>query len=178
METTKTLWKIDPTHSEIQFKVKHLVISTLTGSFTKYDSTVEAEGDDLEGANIYFEAETASISTNNEQRDTHLRSDDFFNAEKFPKLIFKSKSFKKSGEGEYELTGDLTIRDITKSVTLNVTYGGTVVDPFGQTKSGFEVTGKVNRKEFGLKWNGITEAGSVVVSDAVTIILNVQFIKS
>ena len=178
METTKTLWKIDPTHSEIQFKVKHLVISTVTGSFKNYDATVETDGESLEGAEIYFEAETGSIDTGVEQRNQHLKSDDFFNAEKFPKLTFKSTSFEKTGDDEYKLTGDLTIRDVTRSITLDVEHGGTLQDPYGQTKAGFEVTGKINRKEFGLKWNAVTEAGAIVVSDDVKLIMNVQFIQS
>ncbi len=178
METTKTLWKIDPTHSEIQFKVKHLVISTVTGSFKNYDATVETVGESLEGAEIYFEAETGSIDTGVEQRNQHLKSDDFFNAEKFPKLTFKSTSFEKTGDDEYKLTGDLTIRDVTRSITLDVEHGGTLQDPYGQTKAGFEVTGKINRKEFGLKWNAVTEAGAIVVSDDVKLIMNVQFIQS
>ncbi len=178
METTKTLWKIDPTHSEIQFKVKHLVISTVTGSFKNYDATVETDGESLEGAEIYFEAETGSIDTGVKQRNEHLRSDDFFNSEKFPKLTFKSTSFEKTGDDEYKLTGDLTIRDVTRSITLDVEHGGTLQDPYGQTKAGFEVSGKINRKEFDLKWNAVTEAGAIVVSDEVKLIMNVQFIQS
>ncbi len=172
-----TAWKIDPIHSEIQFKVKHLVISTVTGEFTRFDATAEADGDDFEGANVTFEADTTSVTTRNEQRDQHLMSDDFFNAEKYPKILFKSTSFTKMGEDSYKLAGDLTIRDITKPVELDVKYGGTVQDPYGNTKAGFEVTGKINRKEFGLKWNGVTEAGNIVVSDVVTLQLSVQFAK-
>lgn len=178
MDTTKTLWKIDPTHSEIQFKVKHLVISTVTGSFKKYDATVETAGDTLEGADIYFEAEANSVDTGVEQRNEHLKSDDFFSAEQFPKLTFKSTSFEKTGDDEYKLTGDLTIRDVTKSITLDVEHGGTLQDPYGQTKAGFEVTGKINRKEFGLTWSAATEAGAIVVSDDVKLIMNVQFVQS
>lgn len=177
METaTKTLWKIDPVHSEIQFKVKHLVISTVTGSFKSFDATVESNGDSLEDAKIHFEADANSVSTDNEQRDTHLKSDDFFNAEKFPKIVFDSTSFEKTGDDEYKLNGNLTIRDVTNPVTLNVTYGG-MADFYDQTKAGFEVTGKLNRKDFGLKWNGVTEAGNVVVGDEVKLALNVQFTK-
>jgi len=176
--TTKTLWKIDPVHSEIQFKVKHLVISTVTGYFRDFNARVETENDELEGADIYFEAETASVSTNNDQRDEHLRSDDFFNAELYPKLTFQSTFFEKEGNDQYKLEGDLTIRDVTKSITLDVVYGGTVQDHTGQTKAGFEVTGTINRKEFGLKWNGVTEAGNLVVGNDVKLQLNVQFSQS
>lgn len=177
MDTTKTVWKIDPFHSNIEFKVKHLVISTVTGSFKSFDATVETEGDNLEDAKIHFEADTESVFTGVDQRDNHLRSDDFFNAEKFPKITFDSTSFKKTGDEEFELKGNLTIRDVTKPITLNVVHGGTIVDQNGDTKAGFEVTGKLNRKEYDLKWNGITETGNVIVSDDVKLNLNVQFIK-
>lgn len=171
----KTKWTIDPMHSEVQFKVKHLVISTVTGSFGQYDASFSAEQADFSDAEISFSADVDSISTNNEQRDAHLKSDDFFNAEQYPKMTFTSKVLKKTGEGAYKLIGDLTIRDVTKTVELDVEYGGTMVDPYGQTKVGFEVTGSINRKEFGLKWGAVTEAGGAVVSDQVKIIANVQF---
>lgn len=174
---TKTLWNIDADHSGIQFKVKHLVISTVTGSFKKFEARAESEGDHFDGAKVRFEAETASIDTGNGQRDEHLKSEDFFNAAEYPGVVFESTSFKKTGENRYEMTGDLTIRDITRPVTLDVVHGGTVEDPYGQTKAGFEVTGTINRKEFGLKWNGVTEAGTLVVGDEVQLIMNVQFIK-
>lgn len=176
---TKTLWNIDASHSEVQFKVKHLVISTVTGSFNSYDAKVEtAEDGSFEDAEVYFEADIDSISTNDEGRDTHLKSDDFFNAEEYPKLTFKSTSVDKTGDNEYDVTGNLTIRDVTKEVTLKAVHGGTVEDPYGQTKAGFEVTGAINRKEFGLKWSAVTEAGNVVVGDEVKLILNVQFVKN
>ena len=174
---TKTLWKIDPTHSEIQFKVKHLVISTVTGHFKSFDAWVETGGDSLEGADIHFEADVDSINTNNEDRDNHLKSEDFFYAEEHPKLVFNSTSFKKTGDDSYKLTGDLTIRGTTKQIELDVEHGGTVEDPYGQTKAGFEINGTINRKEFGLEWNGITEAGNVVVGDKVKLQLNVQFVE-
>jgi len=175
---TLTKWTIDPTHSEITFKVKHLVISTVTGKFQEFDATIESDNEDFEDANITFEANIDSIETGNEDRDNHLKSEDFFNASEFPKMTFKSTSFKKVGDGEYKLIGDLTIRGNTKQVELDAEYGGTVIDPYGQTKAGFEVTGKINRKEFGLTWSVVTEAGSVVVSDEVKLNLNVQFTKS
>lgn len=175
---TQTLWKIDPTHSEVQFKVKHLVISTVTGSFKSYDGQIEADGDHFENAQATFTADIDSITTNNEDRDNHLKSDDFFNAGEYPQLTFESKNFEKVGEGEYKVTGDMTIRDVTKEVTLDVVHGGTVTDPYGQTKAGFEVTGSINRKEFGLTWSAVTEAGNVVVGDEVKLQLNVQFIQS
>jgi len=175
---TKTLWKIDPTHSEVQFKVKHLVISTVTGSFSSYDGKIEAVGDDFENAEATFTADIDSISTNNEDRDQHLKSDDFFNAEEYPQLKFESTNFEKVGESEYKVSGDLTIRDVTKQVELDVVHGGTVEDPYGQTKAGFEVSGIINRKEFGLSWSAVTEAGKVVVGDKIKLQLNVQFIEN
>ncbi len=171
-------WNIDPSHSEIQFKVKHLVISTVTGYFRSFNGSIETEGDSFEGANVTFEADINSIDTNNDDRDAHLKSDDFFNAEEFPQMKFESTSFKNNGGDDYELTGNLTIRDITKEITLDVTHGGTVDDPYGQTKAGFEITGAINRKEFDLKWNAVTEAGNVVVGDTVKLQMNVQVVES
>lgn len=170
-------YKIDGAHSEIIFKVKHLMITNVTGSFTKFDATMESAAADFSDAKISFEADVNSISTNNADRDAHLKSDDFFSAEKFPTLSFKSTSFKKNSGSEYTLTGDLTIRDVTKSVSFPVEYGGTATDPYGQVKAGFEIAGKFNRSEFGLTWSAITEAGGIVVSDEVKLHLNVQMIK-
>jgi polyisoprenoid-binding protein YceI len=175
--TTVTKWAVDTAHSEVNFKVKHLVISTVTGKFNDFDAVVESENDDFEDAEIRFETDINSIDTNNEDRDNHLKSDDFFNAVEHPKLTFESRSFKKSGKNQYKLIGDLTIRGNTKTVELDAEYGGTVVDPYGQTKAGFEVTGQINRKEFGLTWDAVTEAGNLVVSNEVKLVLSVQFTK-
>ena len=176
-ESVATKWGIDPAHSEIHFKVKHMMVSTVTGSFTEFEGSVESESDDFQDAKITFSADINSISTNNKQRDEHLRSDDFFNAAEHPKMTFESTAFGKDADGDYKLAGNLTIRGNTHPVTLNVEYNGTAVDPYGQTKAGFEITGKINRKDFGLKWGAITEAGSVVVSDEVRLVLNVQLVK-
>lgn len=170
-----TNWVIDASHSEIQFKVKHLVITTVTGSFNEFSGAVES-GDTFENAKISFEANTASISTNSEQRDGHLKSADFFDAEQFPKILFTATKFASKG-GEFELVGDLTIKGVTKSVTLAVEHGGIAKDPWGNTKAGFEITGKINRKDFGLTWNAPTETGGLVVSEEVKIIANVQLLK-
>ncbi|WP_018617420.1 YceI family protein [Segetibacter koreensis] len=170
-------YKIDVDHSDIMFKVKHLMISTVTGIFKKFDATLEIDEDDLTTAKVTFEADVNSVDTKNEQRDTHLKSDDFFNAEQFPKMIFKSTSIKKIGEDEYKLIGDITIRDITKPVELKVEYNGSAKDPWGQERMGFEVSGKINRKEYGLKWSAVTEAGGLVVADDVKLALNVEMIK-
>jgi len=170
-------YKIDAAHSEITFKVKHLMITNVTGNFTKYNATMESETADFSDAKISFEADVNSITTHNEQRDGHLKSDDFFAAEKFPKLLFKSGKLAKKSEDSFTLTGDLTIRDITKTIELSVEYGGTMTDPYGQVKAGFETNGKINRKDFGLTWGAVTEAGGVVVSDDVKLHAQVQMIK-
>ena len=170
-------FKIDAAHSEIAFKVKHLMISTATGVFKKFDATVESEKEDFSDVKISFEADVNSIDTQNEQRDTHLKGDDFFNAEKFPKITFVSTGIEKKSGNESLVTGDLTIRDVTKPVELVVEYNGTVTDPWGQIKAGFEITGKISRKEFGLTWNALTEAGGMVVGDDVKLHLNVELQK-
>ncbi|ATL46927.1 hypothetical protein COR50_06880 [Chitinophaga caeni] len=170
-------WKIDAAHSEIQFKIRHLMITNVTGSFTAFDATLESEKDDFTDAKINFSTEVASITTNNEQRDGHLKSADFFDVEKYPQIKFTSTKIEKVDDEEYKLTGDLTIRDVTKPIELEVEFGGVTVDPYGQTKSGFELKGKLSRKEFGLTWNATTETGGVVLSDDVKLLLNVQMIK-
>ncbi|NCI45072.1 YceI family protein [Sediminibacterium sp. WSJ-3] len=170
-------YKIDAAHSEITFKVKHLMITNVTGSFTRFDATMEADAADFSDAKISFEADVDSVTTNNEQRDGHLKSEDFFAAETYPKLSFVSKSLTKKSDDQYQLTGDLTIRDVTKTIDLAVEYGGTMTDPWGQVKAGFEISGKINRKEFGLGWGAVTEAGGVVVSDEVKLHLAVQMVK-
>jgi polyisoprenoid-binding protein YceI len=169
-------YKIDPAHSEIIFKVKHLVISTVSGNFSKFDGDMTSDKEDLTDASINFEADVNSISTNNEQRDGHLKSDDFFAAEKYPKISFKSTSFQKKSDDEYILNGDLTIRDVTKPISLNVIYNGDATF-YGQSKLGFEITGKINRKDFGLTWNALTEAGGIALSEDVRLELNVQMVK-
>ena len=172
-----TQWKIDPAHSEIQFKVKHLMITTVTGYFKKFDLNVTTESDDFNTAKkIEFTADIDSIDTNNAQRDTHLKSGDFFNAEEHSQLLFVGKKYEAKGD-DAKLHGDLTIRGVTKPVTLNVEFGGIVVDPYGQTKAGFTVSGKISRKEFGLTWNAVTEAGNVVVADEIKIHGEIQLIK-
>jgi polyisoprenoid-binding protein YceI len=172
-----TKWTVDPMHSLVQFKVRHLMITNVTGSFQHFEGTIETEGEDFTQGKVKFDIKVDSIDTASDQRDTHLKGDDFFSAEKFPHITFKSTSFKRISGEDYELTGNLTIRDITKPVTLKVEYGGVAQDFYGNTKAGFTVSGKINRKEFGLVWNGVTEAGSVVVSDEVRINADLQFTK-
>jgi polyisoprenoid-binding protein YceI len=174
---TRTKWASDPAHSEVQFKVKHLMITTVTGYFKQFQVEVETDGDDFTKASkILFTADLESIDTNNAQRDTHLKSADFFDSGNHPQIKFEGRRFEKSGD-DYKLTGDLTIRGVTKEVTLSVEYGGIVVDPYGQTKAGFTVEGKISRKAFGLVWNAVTEAGQVVVSDDIRVHCEIQLIK-
>jgi len=173
-----TTWKLDPTHSEVAFKVKHLVITTVTGYFRSFDGTVVTEDEaDFTTAKVNFSIDTSSIDTNQSQRDEHLKSADFFDADRYPGITFTSSSVKAKGGDEFILEGDLTIGEVTKPVTLNVEFGGTVTDPYGNFKAGFEVSGKISRKEFGLTWSAVTEAGAVVVSDDVKIQASVQFVK-
>ncbi|MDF1573819.1 MAG: YceI family protein [Bacteroidales bacterium] len=173
METlVKTKWAIDPTHSEIAFKAKHMMISTVSGHFESFDASVEAEGEDFRNARVSFSAKIDSINTKNSDRDTHLKSDDFFNAAAYPELTFISESF----DGE-RLSGVLTIRGISREISLDVNFNGVAVDPYGQTKAGFEISGEISRKDFGLQWNAVTEAGSIVVSDQVKLVVDAQFVK-
>lgn len=170
-------YKIDAAHSEITFKVKHLMITNVTGSFTKFDATVESASEDFADAKVSFSADVNSISTNNEQRDGHLKSGDFFDAEKYPSITFDSTEFKKVNGSDYALTGNLTMKGVTKPVTLNVEFLGLATDPWGQSKAGFESTGKINRSDFGLGWNAALEAGGVLVSEEVKLQFNVQVVK-
>lgn len=173
-----TTWQLDPAHSEVQFRVRHLLVSNLTGQFKTFSSLVTTEApEDFTKANIEFTVETNSVDTGMEMRDNHLRSEEFFAADKFPALHFKGNAVKSLGDDQYQLDGDLTIRDVTKPVSLNVEFGGITKDPYGNTKAGFEVTGKIKRKEFGLTWDALTEAGGAVVADEVKIQANVQYAK-
>ncbi len=174
----KTNWTADSVHSEIQFKVRHLMISTVTGYFKKFDIQVVTEEEDFTKASkILFTADINSIETNNAQRDTHLKSDDFFAAEKHPQITFEGKKFEKITQEKYELTGDLTIRDTKKTISVDVEFGGIVKDPWGNTRAGFHVDGKINRTDFGLKWSAVTEAGQIVVSDEIKIHCEVELVK-
>lgn len=173
---TKQKWVIDAAHTDVQFKVKHLVITTVTGSFKEFDGEVVSDNEDFDGAKVNFNIQTNSVETHNADRDTHLRSDDFFAVEKYPQITF-SGTLTKNG-GDYKLTGDLTIREVTKKVMLAVDYNGTVKDPWGNTKAGFEITGKLNRKDFGLVWNTITEAGGMLVGEEVKIVINAQLMMA
>lgn len=170
-------WTIDPAHTEIGFKVKHLVISTVSGKFTKFEGKLEGDPADLPKSQISFTADIDSITTNNDQRDGHLKSADFFDAANHPKMTFKSTAIVRKGDNEFKVTGDLTIRNTTKPITLNVEFGGTQNDLYGQTVAGFEITGKINRQDYGLSWNAVTEAGGIVVADDVKLTINAEMVK-
>jgi polyisoprenoid-binding protein YceI len=167
-------WTIDQAHSEVRFTVKHLMITTVTGEFTDYTATMESTAMDFSDASLSFSAKTASVNTRNEARDAHLRSEDFFHCEAYPTMDFVSSSVTPVGEGRFDVHGTMTIRGVSKPLTLSVVHEGTVVDPWGNTKAGFTITGSLNRKEFGLAWSAVTEAGGVVVSDEVKLALSVQ----
>ncbi len=172
-----TTWQLDPAHSEVSFKVRHLVISNVTGKFGSFASSFTSGTDDFTDANIEFTIDANTINTGVEARDNHLRGDDFFNADAFPKIMFKGTGLKKTNDGTFELTGDLTIRDVTQPITLGVEFGGVAKDPYGNIKAGFEVEGKIKRKSFGLTWDAVTEAGGAVVSDEVKFTAQVQYVK-
>ena len=170
-------WVSDPSHSTISFKVRHLMISTVTGHFENFNVEVNTETEDFNTAfSIAFTAETGSVKTNSEDRDNHLKSSEFFYAEKFPQIIFES-SFYQSDRVEAQIKGNLTVRGVTKPVVLSVDFGGVVVDPYGQTKAGFTIETKLSRKEFGLVWDTVTETGSVLVGDEVKIYGEIQLTK-
>ena len=179
METitaVKTTWGIDTTHTEVQFKVKHLVIATVTGFFKKFGGSLETESEDFDGAQVSFSLDVNSIDTNQVDRDNHLKSPDFFAAEQYPTIDFTGSLAKVEGS-EYTLDGALTLHGITKAIVLNVDFGGTIVDPWGNNRAGFEISGKLNRKDFGLNWNALTEAGGMVVSEEVKLHINAELIR-
>ena len=170
METTK--WAIDPTHSEVLFKVKHLLISNVSGQFKSFNATVETEGDDLTTAKVHFTADLSSISTNNEQRDAHLKAADFFDAENHPQLIFEGEKLEKINEENYKAHGILTIKGTAKPIVLHVQFGGITQDPWGNTRTGFSISGKVNRKEYGIS----VEIGNML-GEEIAINAEAQFVK-
>lgn len=180
METatiTKTKWNLDPTHSEIGFKVKHMMITNVSGSFGKFDAQVETNDLDFTTAKIEFTADIDSITTSNTDRDNHLKSPDFFDAANYPQLKFVSTKFEKKDDENYVLQGDLTIRDVTKPVKFNVEFGGIGKDPWGNEKAGFTITGKINRTDYKLNWNAALETGGVLVSEEVKLQAEIQLVK-
>jgi polyisoprenoid-binding protein YceI len=174
MENMK--WEIDPTHSEVMFKIKHLEIATLTGRFDEITGTAEAQ-EDFENAVFSFSANVDSIDTNNKNRDEHLKSVDFFDAENFPKITFNSIKFKRIGDATFEIIGKLTIKGITKPTILHIDYGGKSIDPWGNTKAGLRLKGVINRTDYGLTWNSAIETGGVLISEEVRINGNIELIQ-
>ncbi len=174
---SKNTWVVDPTHTEVQFKVKHMMITNVTGNFNEFEAKAETEGDDFSKAELSFNAKIESINTNNAQRDEHLKSGDFFDAAAFPTLVFQSTSIEKKDDENFLINGDLTIKGITKPVALTAEFGGIGQDPWGNTKAGLSLNGKINREDFGLTWNAALETGGVMVSKDVKLQAEIQFIK-
>lgn len=172
-----TTWSVDNSHSNVKFSITHLVVSEVEGSFKTYGGKVTAPSDDFQNADIQFSVDVASINTDDANRDGHLKGEDFFNAEKYPKMTFKSTSFKKVNGKNYVLEGDLTIRDITKRVKFDVVHTGVVKDPYGNTKAGFKAKTQIKRFDYGLKWSAAVETGGLVVSNEVDITLNIELKK-
>lgn len=176
MATTK--WTIDSTHSEIGFKVKHMMFTNVSGKFDTYEGTIETEENDFTTAKISFSADINSVDTRNKDRDNHLKSGDFFDAENHPKLTFSGKSFNKINDHNYELIGDLTIKGVSKEVKLPVEFSGLMQDPWGNTKVGLNIEAKINRKDWGLNWNAALETGGVLVGEEVKLIIDLQLAKA
>lgn len=173
----QTNWKLDNSHSEVGFSVIHMLISETDGFFKEYSASIVSNGDDFQNAKINFDAKAISIFTDNEKRDNHLRSADFFDAEKFPTLSFIGKSFTKVDGKMYKLIGNLTIKGVTKEVSLDVKYNGTVVDPWGNTRAGFKISGEIDRYDYDLTWNKALEAGGLIVSKEVELNIKIELIK-
>ena len=177
LASAQTTWNIDPSHSSIRFAVDHMVISEVEGIFSKYEGSIVATKDDFSDAKINFVVDVNSVNTDNEKRDGHLRGADFFETEKYPKMTFVSTSVEKTGAGKYNLKGNLSLHGVTKEITLAMTYGGTTKDPWGNTKAGLKVIGVINRTDFGLKYNSVLEAGSLMIGEEVTITAKVELAK-
>lgn len=170
-------WSIDPTHSEIGFKVKHMMFTNVSGKFQNFNATIETQEDEFENAKIQFSGDIDSITTGNSDRDSHLLSADFFDAEQYPKITFEATSFKKTDASEFELTGNLSLHGVTKSIKLDTEFSGLMKDPWGNTKAGFALAGKINRKDWNLNWNSALETGGVLVGEEVRLNIELQFIK-
>ena len=170
-------WSVDKAHSNVKFAVTHMVVSEVEGNFKIFDGSLEATKDDFSDGKVEFTVDVTSIDTDNENRDKHLKSDDFFNAEKYPTMKFVSTSFTPAGDKKFKLAGDLTIRDVTKPVVFDVTYGGSVNDK-GGVKSGFKAKTTINRFDYNLKWDKLTEAGGMVVSKEIDVTVNVELKKA
>jgi polyisoprenoid-binding protein YceI len=174
---TTTKWAIDPTHSEIQFKVKHLMIANVTGQFNIFNATVETDGDDFATAKVHFSADINSISTGNEQRDAHLKAGDFFDADNHPQILFESSRLEKVDDENYKMHGALTIRGNSNPVVLDVEFGGSTIDPWGNSRVGFSIQGKINRKDYGVSFSMVSETGGILLGEEVKLMANAQFVK-
>jgi polyisoprenoid-binding protein YceI len=174
---TTTKWVLDPAHSEITFKVKHMMISNVRGEFRKFNAEASSDGINLIGSSVKADIDAASIFTNATDRDTHLKSADFFDVENHKELIFAGTSYTKGKDDKYLLKGNLTIKGVTKEVVFDVEFGGINKDPWGNEKAGFSLNGKINRKEWGLNWNAALEAGGVLVGEDIKISAEVQLVK-
>jgi len=175
--SAQTVWNFDKAHSSVHFTVKHMVISEVEGQFTKFDGEIKTTKNDFSDAKISFTVAINSVSTDNEKRDNHLKSADFFDVAKYPNMTFVSTSVEKISDGNYNLKGNLTIHGVTKPITLKMTYGGTIKDPSGNTRAGLKVSGTINRINFGLKYNSTMEAGGLVIGENVNISCKVELIK-
>lgn len=175
---TNTKWALDASHSEVHFKVKHLMISTVTGTINTFEGSAETDGDNFENAVVRFSADVSSLTTNDANRDGHIASADFFDVANHPKMTFESTGFEKKTDGNYTMHGNLTIRGISKPVTLSVEHGGVAKDPWGNVKAGFTIDGKINRKDWDLNWNAALETGGFLLSDEVRILCEVQLVKT
>lgn len=173
----KSTWAVDPAHSEISFKVKHMMITNVSGKFDSFEATIENEDEEFENSEINFTAQVKSVNTGNNDRDNHLRSADFFDADHFPTISFKSTTVQKGNDDDYIISGDLTIKDVTKKISLQAEYGSPTVDPWGNNKIGLSITGKINRKDFGLTWNTALESGGVLVGEEIKLAAELQFVK-
>lgn len=173
----KSNWAYDPTHSEVGFKVKHMMFTNVSGKFNEVDVTIENEDDDFSTSKIAFNADISSIDTNNLERDNHLKSADFFDVETYPKMNFVSTGIKDNGDDTYKVTGDMTIKNVTKPITLDIEYSGLMKDPWGNIKAALSIEGKINRKEFGLTWNAALETGGVLVGEDVKLLSEIQLVK-
>ena len=177
-EAGVTIWTIDAAHTSVEFAVKHLMIATVKGRFGDVEGTLTVQGDDASTAKVEATIDTRSIDTRSEQRDTHLRSADFFDVEKHPKILFRSTKVERTGKSTLKLTGDITIRGVTKPISLDVTEEGRAKDPWGGERAVFSATGKLRRGDFGLTWNQALEAGGVLVGDDIKLAIDVEFVKS
>lgn len=176
-KTTSTIWTLDPAHSRLEFSARHMVISSVKGHFNSFDANVHTQGDDFKTAEIDVAIDAGSIDTGIADRDNHLKSDDFFNAEKYDKITFKGSSVRQVDEEHYVVLGYLTIRGISKPVELKVEFGGTVNDPWGNVRTGFSLSGSIDRFDYDLKWNALMETGGAIVGKTIKINADIELVK-